>query len=299
VRRVIGGPRDDPRGDEGPATRAPKFYEAAALLAASRNGGILPASGWGYITGSLRSLGWVADGPARLHGPDAWPDTDVALTDGGRAALTRYVEALRKVGFLAAPVESPEPEQIEAYQKALFDAMVAVAPVDVAAQGRMDGAVMTLRVLRGGRKGPYVVTDDDAPRRDSSPYWSIVFEGTESECRAYYAERTGEKPEPTPAQILAVPVAAGDSIHVATTVRGYLVALLAELWRDSGSFTGKRPFGDSSWDHDLYAALIRAGVVEGSFDEDGFIADFDRRDADLAIAAAITELAGPDWVAQP
>lgn len=58
------------------------------------------------------------------------------------------------------------------------------------------------------------------------------------------------------------------------TIKWYLKELLTTLWREGESFSGKRPFGDSSWEYDLYKPLIRAGIVEGTFDEDGYIAEF-------------------------
>ncbi len=76
----------------------------------------------------------------------------------------------------------------------------------------------------------------------------------------------------------------------AATVRGYLKALLRELWREEGSFSGKRPFGESGWKHDLYVPLVRAWLVAGVIDEDGFIEDVDKEAADNLILAAIGSL---------
>ena len=49
--------------------------------------------------------------------------------------------------------------------------------------------------------------------------------------------------------------------HETTTIRGYLKNLLTELWRQGESFSGKRPFGDSGWEYDLYLPLAKAGLV--------------------------------------
>jgi hypothetical protein len=93
-------------------------------------------------------------------------------------------------------------------------------------------------------------------------------------------------------QVLGLELGRNDS--GAPTVRGYLVALLAELWREGEGFSGKRPFGNSSWEYDLYAPLIKAGLVKGKLDEDGYIDEFDdTRQADALIHAAITELGAP------
>lgn len=72
----------------------------------------------------------------------------------------------------------------------------------------------------------------------------------------------------------------------ASTVREYLKALLMRLWIQGESFSGKRPFGNSGWEYDLYKPLVKAGLIEGKLDEDGELADFDRK-----AGAAIIELA--------
>lgn len=52
----------------------------------------------------------------------------------------------------------------------------------------------------------------------------------------------------------------------ATTVKGYLKALLLLLWEEGEGFSGKRPFGNSCWEYDLYRALVLGGLVEGKVD---------------------------------
>ena len=79
----------------------------------------------------------------------------------------------------------------------------------------------------------------------------------------------------------------------ATTVRDYLKALLLELWKEREGFSGKRPFGNSGWQFDLYKALIVAGAVPGKLDEDGFVQELDdtaRRMADDFIGYAIARM---------
>lgn len=68
---------------------------------------------------------------------------------------------------------------------------------------------------------------------------------------------------------------AGDNI----TVRDYLRRLLEELWCEKECFSGKRPFGNSGWDYDLYTILIVNGFIKGELDEDGYIKRIDS-DAD-------------------
>lgn len=91
--------------------------------------------------------------------------------------------------------------------------------------------------------------------------------------------------------ILAVPMQSADVD--ALTIRDYLVSLLAALWENGDGFSGGRPFGNSGWQYDLYAALGRAGILEVAFDEDGFIEECDDQRGDQLIAAAIQSLRAP------
>lgn len=63
---------------------------------------------------------------------------------------------------------------------------------------------------------------------------------------------------PTGAQILAVPLPTNDAD--AETVRDYLVALVREVWRYEECFDGKRPFGNSGWQSEVYDGLTAAGL---------------------------------------
>ncbi len=76
----------------------------------------------------------------------------------------------------------------------------------------------------------------------------------------------------------------------AATVRDYLGALVRVLWREREGFSGKRPFGNSSWHLELYAALIAARAVPGKLDEDGYACSIDYDTADKAIESAIDAL---------
>ena len=85
----------------------------------------------------------------------------------------------------------------------------------------------------------------------------------------------------TPFEILALPMQHNDA--EAATIGDYLKALLRELWRRGEGFSGKRPFGNSGWEHELYRALIAGGAVNGTLDAD----------ADDAILGAIDALGVP------
>jgi hypothetical protein len=64
-----------------------------------------------------------------------------------------------------------------------------------------------------------------------------------------------------------------DDLDRDLTVKEYLQALLHQLWRESDGFSGKRPFGNSGWDWDIGIGMIKAGLLEGTLDEDGYLVD--------------------------
>lgn len=100
-----------------------------------------------------------------------------------------------------------------------------------------------------------------------------------------------ENVPPTPTQVLDTPMPDNDA--EATTVRGYLVELLATLWHQEEGFSGKRPFGNSSWTHELYAALGDAGFIRYVRNEDGYCEDVDSDLGRKLIADAIQALGEP------
>ena len=55
------------------------------------------------------------------------------------------------------------------------------------------------------------------------------------------------------------------------TVRQWLWSLLSTLWREGENFNGKRPFGNSGWQFQVYQALIKNEIIAGELDEDGFV----------------------------
>lgn len=48
------------------------------------------------------------------------------------------------------------------------------------------------------------------------------------------------------------------------TIRKWFEAIVMALWEDQESFSGKRPLGNSGWDGDLVACLIRNNLIPGS-----------------------------------
>jgi len=88
----------------------------------------------------------------------------------------------------------------------------------------------------------------------------------------------------------ALDLAMSDNDAGAATIRDYLIELLARVWSEGEYFNGKRPFGNSDWDYELFPPLITAGLVSGRLDEDGYADDIDDSSARRLIAAAIREL---------
>jgi hypothetical protein len=76
----------------------------------------------------------------------------------------------------------------------------------------------------------------------------------------------------------------------AKTIRDYLKALLTKLWTEGEGFSGKRPFGNSGWEFEIYTALIKAGAVDGKLDQDGYLDKVDDMAANKLIFEAIESL---------
>lgn len=88
--------------------------------------------------------------------------------------------------------------------------------------------------------------------------------------------------------ILDIPMQENDA--GAGTVKDYLKALLTALWNEGEGFSGKRPFGNSGWEYELYIALVKAKAVKGSLTEDGYIETVDENEANKLIFKAIEGL---------
>ena len=84
--------------------------------------------------------------------------------------------------------------------------------------------------------------------------------------------------------VLKLPMQENDA--GATTVGDYLRNLLKTLWSEGESFSGKRPFGNSNWEDELYNALFVGGLV-GGFVEDGYAEDVDYKAANTLIFQCI------------
>jgi len=72
------------------------------------------------------------------------------------------------------------------------------------------------------------------------------------------------------------------------TIREYLKTLLKMVWEEEESFSGKRPFGESGWQHDLYTPLALKGLIPATV-EDGYAEDIDFAAGDELILELIEE----------
>jgi len=86
--------------------------------------------------------------------------------------------------------------------------------------------------------------------------------------------------------ILALPMRDAD----AETIGDWLKEALQNLIIEADSFSGKRPLGNSGWHADFAVALIDAKVVEGVVDSDGEPDDYDWKEIDKALLAAVEEV---------
>ncbi len=95
--------------------------------------------------------------------------------------------------------------------------------------------------------------------------------------------------EPNGTQVLDLPLET-EKDSGEPTIRAYLVRLVREVWREGEGFDGKRPFGNSGWQWDLMPPLIKAEYITGTFDEDGYLDEFDEDRGNELILKAIDAL---------
>jgi len=81
-----------------------------------------------------------------------------------------------------------------------------------------------------------------------------------------------------------------DDLDRDLSIREYLSILLLTLWKEGEGFSGKRPFGNSGWDRDLYKPLVKAGVINGSLYDDGYLEDYDAEAGRAEIKRLICEM---------
>jgi hypothetical protein len=92
----------------------------------------------------------------------------------------------------------------------------------------------------------------------------------------------------TPEDVLKIKMYDNDA--GAKTVGQYLMLLLEGLWENGEAFSGKRPFGNSGWQYEIYEALVASGAVSGELDEDGLLDSVDNEEAHKVVLSAIKYL---------
>lgn len=71
------------------------------------------------------------------------------------------------------------------------------------------------------------------------------------------------------------------------TIRSFLRSLLETLWEEGEQFSGKRPLGDSDWQSPVDQALVEAGHIHGTLDENGALVESDYHASDTIIKQCI------------
>ena len=66
------------------------------------------------------------------------------------------------------------------------------------------------------------------------------------------------------------------------------------MWVQGEGFDGKRPFGNSGWETEVYAALIAINAIYGRIDEEGCPWRFNEREANQLISKLILRCTGAD-----
>lgn len=76
------------------------------------------------------------------------------------------------------------------------------------------------------------------------------------------------------------------------TIRQWLGELLCRVWMEKNEFSGKRAFGNSDWEYEVYKVLIHEGIIHGGIDDYGEveISYEERIKANNIILEVITEI---------
>lgn len=75
----------------------------------------------------------------------------------------------------------------------------------------------------------------------------------------------------------------------ASTIGEYLIELLRTLWAEGEGFSGKRPFGNSNWELELYHALVMHEIIKGEI-IDGYLESADEKEGYKIIKEAIQSM---------
>lgn len=74
------------------------------------------------------------------------------------------------------------------------------------------------------------------------------------------------------------------------SLKEYLKLTLVTFLKEGEGFSGKRPFGNSDWDWQIYKGLIALDSSLGKLDEDGYINTVDQRACDMIIMKCVEEV---------
>jgi hypothetical protein len=85
---------------------------------------------------------------------------------------------------------------------------------------------------------------------------------------------------PTDTEIAALNVRFDSDAGEDISIRDYLFILFSTLWQKKEEFNGKRPFGNSSWEYELFNPLVINGFITGEFSiEDDWVEVADKKEA--------------------
>lgn len=73
------------------------------------------------------------------------------------------------------------------------------------------------------------------------------------------------------------------------TVGDFLKELLCTLWMEEEGFSSKKPFGNSSWQHEIYSVFVQNKIISGTIDEYGDFEECDYKLADKIVCDIIVE----------
>ena len=82
--------------------------------------------------------------------------------------------------------------------------------------------------------------------------------------------------------LLDMPIESGD-FDKPLSLREFLKTLLATVWAEEESFSGKRPFGNSRWQHCVQIALVKNGFVDGKLDYNGGLEEINQAQAEAVM----------------
>lgn len=89
-------------------------------------------------------------------------------------------------------------------------------------------------------------------------------------------------------QILSLPMS--PDADAGPTVRDYLRVTFQTFLQEGEGFSGKRPLGNSDWDYQLAAALIKGGAIRGQLDEYEDPEEFEWKDYNDVMTMVVAEV---------